>query len=312
MPSEHAVPSGVPKCSAKQSLVVNAMAGFVEHAKKRLVEEARIVPRRDAAIARTDARTKRMRGDVEPARLEVEADRLRGGSGECVPGHRPDIHARAHRARGFRFDWPIAAISGTRSADRAANTSRISSRSGAWLVFVEQCIVGVILVSDRVGFAAFQRDDLFEPGFEGPEIIIRPRFLPDLLRTGCDSGDLLDQVLGQLYRSIVAATNFAHVDRLWRCPILHQRRRLDDRQTFADFGIGGHLVRQSSNEGHLIAPEHGAVVRHVGVLVPAWRSRRTNQGQRPPWSVVSVRHRRFPLSSLAPTIVADCLWIRLV
>ena len=65
-----------------QSLVVDAVAGFMKHAEKCLVEEARVVAGGDAAIARPNAGTERVGRDVESARLEIKADRLGGGTSE--------------------------------------------------------------------------------------------------------------------------------------------------------------------------------------------------------------------------------------
>src|SRR5579875_4074054 len=57
-----------------QSLFVNAVAGFMEDAEERFAEMVRIIARGDAAIAGTDAAAKGMRGHVESAGVEVEAD----------------------------------------------------------------------------------------------------------------------------------------------------------------------------------------------------------------------------------------------
>ena len=74
MPSETALPSGVPKCSAIEPLFVNAVARFVQDAEEGLVEVARIVARGEPAIAGADAAAEGMHRGVEPAGVEVEAD----------------------------------------------------------------------------------------------------------------------------------------------------------------------------------------------------------------------------------------------
>ena len=121
MPSEQYVPSGVPKCSAGEPLLVDPVAGLVQDAEERLVEELRVVAGCDAAVAGADAGAERVRGDVEPAGLEVEADARPRPRGRTPAGRRPGTRAPGSR-RGLRFDWPMAAISGTRSARQRRRT----------------------------------------------------------------------------------------------------------------------------------------------------------------------------------------------
>src|SRR5262245_678258 len=61
----------------RQVLLVKRVAGFMEDAEERFTEVARIVPRRDAAIAGAEARAERMRGGVETSGGEVETERGR-------------------------------------------------------------------------------------------------------------------------------------------------------------------------------------------------------------------------------------------
>jgi hypothetical protein len=66
-----------------------AACRFVQDAKKRLVEKSRIVPSRDAAIARTHAGAKWMRRRVQSAGTEIKPDRGRGRLGKLLlPFHR--------------------------------------------------------------------------------------------------------------------------------------------------------------------------------------------------------------------------------
>ena len=58
-----------------EALLVEAVADFVEDAEERVAEVVLVVPGGDPAIARPDARAERVGGHVQPAALEVEADR---------------------------------------------------------------------------------------------------------------------------------------------------------------------------------------------------------------------------------------------
>ena len=49
----------------------------MQDAEKRLVEEMRVEARGDPAVARTEAGAERVRGRVQPAGVEIEADRGR-------------------------------------------------------------------------------------------------------------------------------------------------------------------------------------------------------------------------------------------
>src|SRR5262249_58651849 len=60
-----------------EPLLVHAVAGLVQDAEKRFVEMTDIIARGDTAIAGPHAAAKRMRGDIEPAGREIEADRRR-------------------------------------------------------------------------------------------------------------------------------------------------------------------------------------------------------------------------------------------
>src|SRR5262249_50382103 len=64
--------------SGIEALLVDGVAGLVQDAEKRLVEETRVVARGDAAVAGADAAAKGMRRHVQPAGREVEANRRRG------------------------------------------------------------------------------------------------------------------------------------------------------------------------------------------------------------------------------------------
>src|SRR4051812_5095211 len=88
-----------------QPLVVDAVPRLVQDAEERRVEMARIVPRRQSAVAWPDAAAERMYGRVEPTGSEVEADRRRGClAKDDLPVYRvlpvQDVLARPHGTPG--------------------------------------------------------------------------------------------------------------------------------------------------------------------------------------------------------------------
>ena len=76
------MPRGVRGVFGGQALLVEGVAGLVEDAEERLVEVVRGVARRDPAVAGAEAAAKRVGRLVEPAGVEVEADRGGGGLAE--------------------------------------------------------------------------------------------------------------------------------------------------------------------------------------------------------------------------------------
>ena len=65
-----------------EALLVNAVPRFVKDAEEGLVEKARVVARRDAAVAGADGAAKRMRRHIQSAGFEIEPDRRRRGRAE--------------------------------------------------------------------------------------------------------------------------------------------------------------------------------------------------------------------------------------
>src|SRR3954469_2169512 len=67
-----------------QILLVEAVAGLVEDPEKRFVEEARVVPGGNPAIAGADAGAERVRRRIQAAGVEVETGGRRGRAGELL------------------------------------------------------------------------------------------------------------------------------------------------------------------------------------------------------------------------------------
>ncbi len=63
----------------RQPLLVQSVPSLVQRAEERLQRPIRVISRQDAAVARAVAGAEWMRGRVQAAGIEVEADRLRDG-----------------------------------------------------------------------------------------------------------------------------------------------------------------------------------------------------------------------------------------
>src|SRR5439155_8552170 len=185
-----------------------------------------IVASGDPAITGAYAAAEGMRRLVEPAGGEAKAYRRRRGLAEdllAVNGviafedlpWRPAT--RRHNGADQRHEFLAQGGKGLRDF--------LGSR--AKFVFVEQSIISDILVADRRGFKAFEMDNLVQPGQERSEVAGLPRLLPDLLGLRRHSSQFLDQLLGQLDRSVVAATNLTHIGGSRGFAVFDQQGALD-------------------------------------------------------------------------------------
>src|SRR5688572_30371031 len=68
-------PRGQTVVIRRQALFVQTVPCFVQNAEECLVEMAFVVARRDSAVVRAGLGAEGMRGNVEPAAVEVEAER---------------------------------------------------------------------------------------------------------------------------------------------------------------------------------------------------------------------------------------------
>ena len=253
---------------ARQTLLVDAVARLVQDAEERLVEVMGVVARGDPAIARAGAAAERVRGHVEPAGVEVEADRRsRRLAEDALP---------IDRVVAFQdlMPWPageaaMAATSGTSSWRRAANNSVDLACRGAGLVFVEQRVVGRFLVADGLGFFALEGDDAFELGKEIGKAVVTAGLGPNLLGLRGDAGQLLDQACRQLDRAVVVAADVVDVGGRLGVRLLDQLGAFEVGEQLADARRGQHLMAEARQQGHLLRPMGRALLGHAGPLVPA-------------------------------------------
>ena len=143
MPSETASPQRRAEVLGGQALVVEAVAGLVQDAEERVAEVVLVVARGHAHVAGAEAGAERVDADVEPAGVEVEADRRGGLRRRASPARRRGSGARGSRPAPARPESAIfrparpAARAGRRTAalhvrrrSRRARIRRAGRRSG--------------------------------------------------------------------------------------------------------------------------------------------------------------------------------------
>ena len=263
-------------------MLVEAVADLVEDAEEAVGEVLGVESGRDPAVAGADPGAERVRCGVEPPSLEVEANRAGDGLAEdslavdrvVALGQGPDPLGR--RA-GDLLDQGNQVV-----AERPEERDQ-GPGGGPRLVLVEQGVVGVGPRSRKAGgFLLLEPDDRFEPGEEAGEVARGPRGDPLPLRHRRGPGQLLDERPRELGGSVEIATPFAEVCPLHRPEVARSwpRRVLDRGEEVAERGVGGPLVGQPGEQGHLIAPIDRPPSGQIGLLVPG-EDARTGRQERP-------------------------------
>jgi len=192
----------------RQSLVVQAVAGFVQDAEKRHGKVMLVVPRRDPAVVRAHAAAERMMGHVQPPASKVEPDRLRHQLAErFLSGHRipateqfaPRLAAAADQCSDQRRQLV------PQSGQYAGHVGRPRQR----LEIIQQCVVGLVRITGRLGLLAFQLKDLFQVRTKESKVVILAGFGPGLLAQHASPRQLLDQRLRQLAAFFVVSPQLA-------------------------------------------------------------------------------------------------------
>ncbi len=140
--------------------------------------------------------------------------------------------------------------------------------AGAGFVFIEQGVVRLGLVADRVGLAALERDHPFQPRQEAPEVRTPSGGGPFRLGQRRDAGRLLDQRLRQPRQPGVLPPPFADVDRRIGERIANKRGIIHIAEQVVEARLGGLLVLHAGEEGELVGAVGGPAGRQVGLLVP--------------------------------------------
>ena len=162
---------------AREALLVEAVARLVQDGEESREEVVLVLARRQAHVAGREARRERMRRLVEPAGLEVEADR--GGQARADGA----LHLRGIGAVHERVVGPGPRRDRLRERHELvaqARQQRLETRHAhVGLVLVEQRVVALAaLVADGVGLLAAQRDEALEGVAEEREVGARARRLP--------------------------------------------------------------------------------------------------------------------------------------
>ena len=137
-------------------------------------------------------------------------------------------------------------------------------RGGIGFVFIEQRVVGFVLVADGLGDLSLEGDQLVYPRGKGREIIFLPGLDPhtDGRRTRFRDG--FDQVDGDFDRPVAGTGDLADVDLL----VGRQRFRPGGVQCRPHLIGCDPFVGHPGEGGELPSTAGRALGRHVGLLVP--------------------------------------------
>ncbi len=174
---ERTRPSGCAPPLDRQSLLVEPVSRFVQDAEQTGSEVGALTAPGEAHVAGIEAGAERMRREIEPTAIEVEADLL-------AP---PTSRTRAGLAR----EGAEAALSSTSTPESAAALTIAGELGGeaveqrgeargaqARLVLVEQAVVGMVADGADLRFLAAQLDDALERRREQREALLAARALP--------------------------------------------------------------------------------------------------------------------------------------
>ena len=268
MPSEHATPSGVPKCSAGRpcsyipwpvSCSTPKNASLKNRGLYRVVMRqspgpnpeqngCAVMSSRPAAKSNPMATAAALGEHLLPVDGELAFE-------HALVGLLRRRHDLLHERREFGGQ---------------VGEQRLQLRDGgARLVLLDQRVVRVPGEPDRVGLLPLELHDLVENRLEARVVVLLLGLFPHLLRLRGDAGQLLDERLRNLGGAVEGAAQLADVRRGVGFGVAHQFRRLDRREQFADLRVGELLVREAGEERHLLAAQRPTLGRHVRLVVPA-------------------------------------------
>ena len=162
----------------------------------------------------------------------------------------------------------IAATSGTSCSRSPRSAAATSDGLRARLVFIEQRIVGLIVVTNRGGLLPLQLERALEQRPEPRKVVRLAGLDPQLLAEHRKFRQLLDQRLRQLRLPIVVALQIDDIRAGSAVPIGGERTVDQLGQPFANFGSGLLLVNEAGQKAHLLGPVFAAGRRQLGSLVP--------------------------------------------
>ena len=250
---------------AREALLVETVTGLVQHGEEPREEIGLALARRQAHVAGREAGGERVRGLVQPAGLEVEADR--GGEaraqGALLLRGVGAVHERVVRPRA-RGDL---ARERHELVAQAVQQRLQPGHAHVGLVLVEQRVVALAaLVADGVGLLAPQRDETLERIAEEREVGLGAGDLPGLEARGLGLRQLAHEPGRDAHRAVALAARLAHA----RALELAEARvvgELGDR--LAEALVADALVEDPRERRLGGAARRGAARGHVDLLVPA-------------------------------------------
>ena len=132
---------------------------------------------------------------------------------------------------------------------------------------VEQRVVPVSVMPERIGLLLLERDDPLERRTERGEVASRARALPDLEALGLCHRELAHEVGRHLHRAVAVASRLAEARPLSLVERVAGRLCLLDR--LSERGVDHTLVQQRCQGRRLVGARLGALRRHHHLLVPA-------------------------------------------
>jgi len=251
-----------PLVRRRQALLVQAVPPFVHQSEEGGIEEGFVVAHGQPHIVRRERGAERVRGDVEPAGLEVEAHQL-----EDAPPEARLPRRRERAVEEVRAERPGAAdLRGQRDQSRAQSVEDAAHlrRRHALLVPVEERIVRLAVEADRLGVAPPQGDQLLQERGKDRELILRAGLLPGLAGRDGGLGQLPHEFGRDAGLPLVRAANLAEIDR--RGPF--QLLPFGPADGGAHFRRGGESVRKGRELSEMPASGPRAARRQVRFLVP--------------------------------------------
>ena len=250
---------------ADDPLLVQPVAGLVDRGHERAARVARRDTRRETDVVRTGARCERMRRAILPPGLHVEAEVADHALGERELRLGRELPCE-ERHVGTR---PICDLGDERNELVAQRVQQRLEPSEAHvgLERVEQRVVPVSVMPERIGLLLLERDDPLERRTERGEVASRARALPDLEALGLCHRELAHEVGRHLHRAVAVASRLAEARPLSLVERVACRLRLLDR--LSERGVDHTLVQQRCQGRRLVGARLGALRGHHHLLVPA-------------------------------------------
>ena len=265
-----------------EPLLVHAVARLVHGRAEGVVD----VPLREAGrepdVVAVGPAAERMRGRVEPSAAVVEPDRFRHEADERhlpVDGQRQLVEGVGGPSPAVR---QLADEGPEPGAERVEHGRDVAGRASRLVVLGQGIprLAGLVprAPSVALGLPAQEADDPLQRRTELLEIVVAPRFRPDVAAEARQLRLLPDEVRREPRPPVVVAAELAHVDRGRRERLAEQLTiRLADAEKLTHPRVGHHLVAQAGELADLAGAKGDAPCGHQNLLVPSQELRRGAQ-----------------------------------